>query len=173
MLSKKMAFSLMCLTTIFTLALVVPSAMSGEFGVLMSIAPEMDVSAERGIQVTSGSTVAVRVKFDKVVSIGTATTAFSASDITAIAYTDFRGVVTTPTVTEPTVYDANNPDGKNFTITVGAPSVDVVRVLLYMDKHAVEVADPRADLDDDGKRKADGKSAAASIEIHSEVAIPN
>ena len=162
MLSKKMA--LMGLITILALAFVVPSAMA-EFGVLMSVAdPDADVSAEGGIQVRGD--VVVRVKFDKVVVTGTEATSFSASDIEVIAYTDFGGVVTAPTVTEPTDYDANNPDGKNFTITVGASSADVVRVLLYMDKHGVEVADPRADLNDDGIRKADGKSATASLEIH-------
>ena len=42
----------------------------------------------------------------------------------------------------------------------------ITRVLVLIPKHAVELADPRAQLDDAGARKADGKSAAASIEIH-------
>ena len=45
-------------------------------------------------------------------------------------------------------------------------ATDIVRVLVLIPKHAVELADPRAQLDDAGARKADGKSAAASIEIH-------
>ena len=45
-------------------------------------------------------------------------------------------------------------------------ATEVVRVLVLIPKHAVELADPRAQLDDAGARKADGKSAAASIEIH-------
>ena len=36
---------------------------------------------------------------------------------------------------------------------------------MYLDKHLVEVADPRADLDDAGKRKVDGKNAAKSLVI--------
>ena len=38
-------------------------------------------------------------------------------------------------------------------------------MLILIPKHAVELADPRAELDDAGARKAAGKSAAASLEI--------
>ena len=56
-------------------------------------------------------------------------------------------------------------DGKNFTITLAAPGADVTRVLVFLAKHKVEVADPRAFLTD-GARNDDGKSAEASIAIY-------
>ena len=46
------------------------------------------------------------------------------------------------------------------------PAATVTRVLILIPKHAVELADPRLELDDAGARKVEGKSAAASIEIH-------
>ena len=42
---------------------------------------------------------------------------------------------------------------------------DITRVLIFIPKHAVEVADPRANLDA-GVRTVDGKSAEASITIN-------
>ena len=44
-------------------------------------------------------------------------------------------------------------------------ATDITRVLIYIPKHAVEVADPRANLDA-GARTVDGKSAEASITIN-------
>ena len=166
MLSKKMAFSLMSLIAIFALAFVVPTAMAAEFGVTMSIDSDIDVSSEGGTQVYKDWSVAVRVAFAKVVAAGTTAPDFSASDIAVIAYNKFNGVETSPTLTEPANYDGRNPDGMNFTVVVGdVADTAITRVLLYMKKHAVEVADPRADLDA-GVRTVDGKSAEASIEIH-------
>ena len=55
-------------------------------------------------------------------------------------------------------------DGKNFTITL-PDQADAERVLVFLAKHKVEVADPRANLDA-GARTVDGKSAEASIAIH-------
>ncbi len=153
MLSKKVAFSVMRLITMFVLGFAVPSAMA-EFGVSMGIDQEVDVSAEQGIQVMIGESVKVSVKFDKVVIIGTAATNFSANDIIVFAYNEFGGEEIAPTLTEPTVYDPSNSDGKNFTITIPAPGNNVVRVQLYMPKHRVESVD------------ATGKSEEASIEIH-------
>ena len=144
---KKMLFSL------FVLAFVVPSAMA-EFGVSISVDSEMDVSAERGIQFMTGESVRVRVKFDKVVIIGTTAANFSASDIIFTAYNAFGGGETAPTLTGPVVYDPSNSDGKNFTITIPALGANVVRVVLYMPKHRVESVD------------ATEKSEEASIEIH-------
>ena len=54
----------------------------------------------------------------------------------------------------PTPSDAN-------TLAVG----DITKVLIYIPKHAFEVADPRANLDA-GVRTVDGKSAEASITIN-------
>ena len=107
-------------------------------------------------------------------------------DFQVIAYNHFGGVVTTgaPALTSDgaaviapaPIADA---DGKTFTMQLSqptsgaAPTADaaltaahITRVLVLIPKHAVELADPRAQLNDDGTRKADGKSAAASIEIH-------
>ena len=67
---------------------------------------------------------------------------------------------------------ADPADGKNFMITLDQAPVNTARVLVYLAKHKVELADPRAELDDDGARKAEGKSAAASIEIHYVAAEP-
>ena len=48
---------------------------------------------------------------------------------------------------------------------LGAPGADVTRVLVFLAKHKVEVADPRAFLTE-GARNDDGKSAEASIAIY-------
>ena len=107
-------------------------------------------------------------------------------DFQVIAYNHFGGVVTTgaPILTsDGTEVIAPAPipaaDGKTFTMQLLQPTGDallgatdtldadhVTRVLVLIPKHAVELADPRAQLDDAGDRKADGKSGAASIEIH-------
>ena len=164
-MSKKTAFLLIHLIIVLVLTFVAPSAMA-EFVVLMSTAPNADIGAEAGIQVLSETSVAVRVRFDRVVQTGTAATDFSANDITVIAYNALGGVEPAPRLTDPVVYNPNNPDGRNFMITVAAPSAEVTSVFLYMGKHKVEVADPRADLDNDGTRTAAGKSAEAFITIH-------
>ena len=49
---------------------------------------------------------------------------------------------------------------------LGVPGADVTRVLVFLAKHKVELADPRAELDDDGKRKPEGKNAEQSITIY-------
>ena len=68
---------------------------------------------------------------------------------------------------------ADPADGKNFTIQLAAvgtagedPNTDIVSVLVRIPKHVVYVADPRADLDEDGVKTADGKNAAGDITIH-------
>ena len=165
MLSNKWTFSLKILVMFFAIGLVaMPSAMA-EFGVSIGVSSGTDISTADGVQIMSEMPVDVRVKFDKVVNIGTGT-GFDESDITVIAYNELGGVETAPTLSAPVAYDSANPDGRNFMVTVSAPGADVTRVLLYMAKHKVELADPRAELDDADKRKADGKSAAASLTIH-------
>ena len=117
------------------------------------------------VQILSGSPATVHVAFGAVVKIG-ATTGFDASDVEAIAYNEFGGTRgEARRLGRPQAYDSDNPDGKNFTFTVGAPGAGVTRVLLYMAKHGVEVADPRANLDA-GVRTVDGKSAEASVTIN-------
>ena len=163
MLSKKMAFSLMSLITLLAFVFVAPSAMAAEFAVTLSVDAELDISSDGGIQILNGSPATIHATFGAVVALG-AKTGFDASDITAIAYNEFGGTETAPKVNAPSDYDSDNPDGKNFTIMVDAPGASVTRVLLYMAKHGVEVADPRANLDA-GVRTVDGKSAEASVEV--------
>ena len=104
--------------------------------------------------VTSGDTVAA-----------TNGTQFRWDDLQIIAYNEFGGIEASPALTTgPTA--ATTADGKNFTIVLGAPgAADVTRVLVFLAKHKVEVADPRAFLTD-GARNDDGKSAEASIAIY-------
>ena len=65
-------------------------------------------------------------------------------------------------------------DGKSFMMNLAAvpapgaailDATDITRVLIFIPKHAFEVADPRANLDA-GVRTADGKSAEASLTIN-------
>ena len=170
MLSKKMAFSLTSLITIFALAFVVFPAMAAEFGVSMSIRPESNISSMDGNHVRSQNSVLVDIKFDKVVSMSTESdkkkiiaTDFHLSDISVIAYNKFNGIEPSPTLSD--LHVDGRADGQNFRFRVGNPMYAVTKVLLYLEKHEVEVADPRADLDDDGVRKVDGKNAATSLEI--------
>ena len=89
---------------------------------------------------------------------------FKRDDLQVIAYNEFGGIETSLAITAgPAAVDA--ADGKNFTITLAAPAADVTRVLVFLAKHKVEVADPRAFLTD-GARNDDGRSAEASIAIY-------
>ena len=72
------------------------------------------------IQVLDGSPATIHATFGAVVALG-AKTGFDASDIVAIAYNEFGGTETAPKVGAPSDYDANNPDGKNFTVIVEGP----------------------------------------------------
>ena len=192
MLSKKMSFSLMRLITItslviiLALALVAPYAMAGEFSTDLTVDDSTDVSRAEGVQAQYGSLVNIRVRFGKVVNhndniaanatgdAGSGTDAFAKDDVEIIAYNNFGGTVTPPGLTA-TNYPApfDPPDGKNFTIQLAAvgtaaedPNTDIVSVLVRIPKHVVYVADPRADLDEEGVKTADGKNAAGDITIH-------
>ena len=164
MLSKKMTFSLMSLITLLAFAFMAPSAMA-EFGVTLTVDPDANISSEGVTHVLAGSPVKINVVFGAVVKLGDKT-GFDASDIEAIAYNEFGGTEAAPDVGAPSDYDSNNPDGKNFTLTVATPGDGVTRVLLYMVKHGVELADPRAEVAADGTRNVAGKSAEASVTIH-------
>ena len=187
MLSNKWTFSLKILVVILVLALVAPSAMAGEFSVSLGVSSDTDVSFADGNQVEidedAATTTDIMVTFGAVVdsdaaAIGAPTvtvaadqaasgTDFGADDIQIIAYNKFGGTVTDVTFGTPYVTPADPADGLNFMLSlVRASDSDAVRVLLFMAKHGVEKADPRAELDDAGARTADGKSAEASIELH-------
>ena len=184
MLFNKWTFSLTGLVII--LALVAPYATAGEFSTDLTVDDSTDVSRAEGVQAQYGSLVNIRVRFGKVVNhndeiaanatgdAGSGTDAFAKDDVEIIAYNNFGGTVTSPGLTA-TNYPApfDPPDGKNFTIqlaTVGTaaedPNTDIVSVLVRIPKHVVYVADPRADLDEDGVKTADGKNAAGDITIH-------
>ena len=105
-------------------------------------------------------------------------TALGADDFTVIAYNEFGGQVTgtdAPTLTFVTLPTDGTADGLHFMMTLTVvdapdaetpnPAGDITRVLIYLPKEKVELADPRAELDA-GERKAAGKSKEASIELH-------
>ena len=181
MLSNKWTFSLTSLVIILALALVAPHAMAGEFSTDLTVDDSTDVNHAEGVQVQYGSLVNIRVRFGKVVNhnddiaanatgdAGSGTDAFAKDDVEIIAYNNFGGTVTPPGLTT-TNYPApfDPPDGKNFTIQLAqvADTTDIVSVLVRIPKHVVYVADPRADLDEDGVKTADGKNAAGDITIH-------
>ena len=78
-----------------------------------------------------------------------------------------------PGLTDLAVVDA--ADGKSFMMDLAAitgpnagtplDATHITRVLIYIPKHAFEVADPRANLDA-GVRTVDGKSAETSLTIY-------
>ena len=186
MLSNTWTFSLTSLVTILALALVAPYAMAGEFSTDLTVDDSTDVSRAEGVQVQYGSLVNIRVRFGKVVNhndeiaanatgdAGSGTDAFAKDDVEIIAYNNFGGTVTPPGLTAANYPAPADPaDGKNFTIQLAAvgtagedPNTDIVSVLVRIPKHVVYVADPRADLDEDGVKTADGKNAAGDITIH-------
>ena len=186
MLSNKWTFSLTSLVIILALVLVAPYATAGEFSTDLTVDDSTDVSRAEGVQVQYGSLVNIRVRFGKVVNhndeiaanatgdAGSGTDAFAKDDVEIIAYNNFGGTVTPPGLTAANYPAPADPaDGKNFTIQLAAvgtagedPNTDIVSVLVRIPKHVVYVADPRADLDEDGVKTADGKNAAGDITIH-------
>ena len=175
MLSNKWTFSLKILVVMLAFAFVGHSAMAAEFGVTLSVGSGVDVSSADNIQVEHGAATMINIKFDKVVDLDDATygataaadvsgTKFGADDLLVIAYNEFGGTVALTTPTSIAVAAVTDSDGKNFTISL-PDQADAERVLVFLAKHKVEVADPRADLDA-GVRTADGKSAEASIAIY-------
>ena len=113
-----------------------------------------------------------------------AATTLELLDFEVIAYNSFGGTVEAPALTAGTVTDVDPvtgvptpldaADGKSFVMNLASITVpdtnpleadDITRVLIYIPKHAFEVADPRAFLTD-GARNDDGRSAEASITIN-------
>ena len=186
MLSNKWTFSLTSLVIILALALVAPYATAGEFSTDLTVDDSTDVSRAEGVQAEYGSLVNIRVRFGKVVNRNdniaanatgdarSGTDAFAKDDVEIIAYNNFGGTVTPPGLTAANYPAPADPaDGKNFTIQLAAvgtaaedPNTNIVSVLVRIPKHVVYVADPRADLDEDGVKTADGKNAAGDITIH-------
>ena len=113
-----------------------------------------------------------------------AATTLEILDFEVIAYNSFGGTVEAPGLTAGTVTDVlpvtgvptplAAADGKSFVMNLALITVpdtnpldadDITKVLIFIPKHAFEVADPRANLDA-GVRTVDGKSAEASITIN-------
>ena len=189
MLSNKWTFSLTSLVVILALVFVVPSAMAAEFTVGLSVGPDVDISSPDNIQAAYGAAIEINIATGAVVQ-HTTTPSVAAGDCTAqataraattlelldfevIAYNSFGGTVESPDLTA--LDEATPADGKSFMMnlaSIDAPDADapldaddITRVLIYIPKHAFEVADPRANLDA-GVRTVDGKSAEASITIN-------
>ena len=178
MLSNKWTFSLTSLVVMLALAFVVPSAMAAEFTVGLTVGTDVDISSAGEIQVEYSDADATGIKIDtgavvQVVTPGTfvdtaaahtaaiAVTTLELDDFQVIAYNNFGGTVSdAPTLTNLAAVTA--ADGKSFTMqleAINAPgdpldADDITKVLIYIPKHAFEVADPRANLDA-GVRTAD------------------
>ena len=190
MLSNKWTFSLTSLVVILALALVVPSAMAAEFSVGLSVGPNVDISSPDGIQAVYGSAaIEIKIATGAVVQIATgqalaaittnalarAATTLDLLDFEVIAYNSFGGIVTAEAPELTALLPVDAADGKSFTMQLGGfagpeagatlDADDITRVLIFIPKHAFEVADPRANLDA-GARTVDGKSAEASITIN-------
>ncbi len=181
MLSNKWTSSLTSLVIILALALVAPYTIAAEFSTTLRVDDNTDVSHADGAQVQYGAPVDIKVRFGKVVNhddsiaatatgaAGSGTDTFAKDDVEIIAYNAFGGTVTPPGLTAAGFPAPDNPpDGKNFTIQLAAVSdtTGIVSVLVRIPKHGVYVADPRADLDENDVKTADGKNAAADITIH-------
>ena len=186
MLSHKWTFSLQILIVMLVLGFAASSTIAAEFSTTLSVDDSVDISFAEGVQVEYGAqggateTVTINVSFGEVVNHDVVLAAnadpskdFADNDFQIIAYNRFGGTETPPVIADDDINPgsptpATPADGKNFTIDLSKPEADsgIVRVLVRMPKHVVEVADPRAYLDDEGKRTVDGKNAAASIEIH-------
>ena len=137
MLSKKMAFLLMCLIAIFVLALVVPSAMAGEFGVSLDMSS--DVSHVSGLQLPDAATIALIVKFDEAVVLAT-------EDISVSNYDEagnFLPVSTAPTISPSTA-------AKQFTITI-TPANGATRLAVRTRKGIVSADVLKDDTSGEGK----------------------
>ena len=181
MLSNKFSSVRLVIMLSLALACITPYTIAAEFSTTLSVDDNTDVSHAESAQVQYGSPVNIKVRFGKVVNhddniaanatgaAGSGTDTFAKDDVEIIAYNAFGGTVTPPELTA-TGFPApdNPPDGKNFTIQLAAVSdtTGIVRVLVRIPKHLVYVADPRADLDEEGVKTADGKNAAGEITIH-------
>ena len=179
MLSNKWTFSLTSLIVILSLCLVASPALA-QFEIKLSVGADEDVSFADGHQVVYGTpdtdSNTIKIMSTKVVNRGdtddtlatAATTGLEALDFDIIAYNKFGGTVTGDSVPElESVTVDGTADGMHFMVELNAVSADsgITRVLVVLPKDSVELADPRAEMED-GARKAAGKNKEASIELH-------
>ena len=170
MAQNKIAFCLASLVVILAFAFVTPSAMA-QFDITLSLDPSQDVSSADGYQVRYGIPITIRITSAEVIQLGASAADLNLTDFVPIAYNEYGGVVDIPTnvIQFTTLSNAGTiPDGKNFTLTIQGirDNIGIKRRTIYLPKETVELADPRAELNDDGTRKAEGKSAEVSITIH-------
>ena len=189
MLSNKWTFSLKILVVMLALAFVGHTAMAAEFAVTLSVGPDVDISSPDNIQAAYGAAIEINIATGAVVqlaaaaseavtngataqAVARAATTLELLDFEVIAYNSFGGTVTSPDLSDLDVVP--QADGKSFMMnlaSITAPDTnpleanDITRVLIFIPKHAFEVADPRAFLTD-GARNDDGRSAEASITIN-------
>ena len=183
MVLSKIAFRLASLAVILILCFVASSAMA-QFEIKLEVGEGEDnsfadgnqvfYSGSNGVTINITSTKVVNLQSDSDQTAGTASGAMlSKDDFTVIAYNKFGGTVAldsvTPALALGNVTSATPADGTNFTAELGNISglnAVITRVLIVLKKDSVELADPRAELDDAGARKAAGKNKEASIELH-------
>ena len=190
MLSNKWTFSLTSLVVMLSLCFVASSALA-QFEIGLSVDDDVDVSFADGNQVIYGVATTIRMLSPKVVNFHeTATaalaalpatdnqrvvsgTALGADDFTIIAYNKFGGTVT-PAPTLGVVGIVGAADGLHFMADLGIVNVSttlpveantITRVLIVLPKEKVELADPRAEIDADGRKPA-GQNKETSIELH-------
>ena len=177
MLSRKMTFSLTSLITILALAFMVPAAMA-QFEIKLSVG-DADMSFADGNQVVYGSAITIKIMSTKVVNFQGTDDAVSGTDLgdddfTVIAYNKLGGQVITGAPTLGAISIDGTADGMHYMADLSslavpasgtAANVAITRVLIYLPKETVELADPRAELDGT-TRKAAGKNKEASIELH-------
>ena len=174
MLSNKRTFFLTRLVVMLVFCFAAASAMA-QFEIKLSVAADEDISFADGNQVEYIRTTTINIASAQVVqiqgfpfsadhatAIGNST--IEALDFEVIAYNSFGGTV--PPSLLSVFSNASPADGKNFTMVLNGVGYGTTRVLIHIPAGAVELADPRAELNDDGTRKNAGKNAAASIELH-------
>ena len=182
---NKTAFSLASLVVLLAFCFVASPAMA-QFEIKLSVGADEDISFADGNQVfySGGNSVTINIMSTKVVdyhATATATTAaadpavvsgtaLGADDFTVIAYNEFGGIATTDAPALGVVTPASPADGMNFTAELGnipGGTPETTRVLIVLKKDSVELADPRAELEDDGTTRKDaGKNKEATIELH-------
>ena len=195
MLSNKWTFSLTSLVLILALCLVASPALAqfeiklsvgtndGTDDTAGTADDNLgDVSFADGNQVEYGKDTTIRIMSTKVINSvnnvdSTADpavasgTSLGIDDFDVIAYNKFGGTVTAPgldsTATTGQIQVDGTADGMHFKVDLDAvaATTGITRVLIVLKKDLVELADPRAEMED-GKRKAAGKNKEASIELH-------
>ena len=167
MAQNKIAFCLASLVVILAFAFVTPSAMA-QFDITLSLDPSQNVSSADGYQVRYGIPITIRITSAEVIQLGASAADLNLTDFVVITYNEYGGVVGVPANVIALSNVGTTPDGKNFTLTIQGirDNIGIKRRTIYLPKETVELADPRAELNDDGTRKAEGKNAEASITIH-------